>query len=70
MAKGYTHMSPEQLTMAQRWRAEGLSYEDIGKRLQRSAGTVYKQIMKVNKKTKPKGNVEVARLVEGSVRLA
>ena len=59
MTKGYTHMSAEQITMAKRWRAEGLSFPEIGHRLQRSVGTVYKQITKGSGKTKPKGYVDV-----------
>lgn len=64
MTKGYTHMSPEQITMSKRWRAEGASLPDIAKLLQRSAGTIHKHITKGNVKTKPKGHVDV---ISGSI---
>ena len=59
MTKGYKHMSPEQIQMAKRWRSEGVSYPDIGARLQRPAGTVYKHIAKGNVKTNPKGYIYI-----------
>ena len=59
MTKGYTHMTTEEITMAKRWRAQGVSFQEIGQRLQRSKATVYKQIMKGSRKTKPKGYANV-----------
>ena len=59
MAKTYAHMSAEQVGMAKRWRAEGLSFAEIGKRLQRSKSTVCRQLTKGVRKTKPKGYVDV-----------
>ena len=58
MTKGYTHMSVEQISMAKRWRAEGVSFTEIGRRLHRPAGTVYRQVTKSNVKTKPEGDVD------------